>query len=739
MSAPRLGAHRNRCRRRIRRDDAGFSLLEAMVAIAVVAIVMTSVTALFARTITASSLDRSQQSAATLTTSALDRARSVGAIDAPLGRGHAAVTAQFAAFAASPVGPWLTSMDPLSSESAYAADLPTTPVTQTVGGTVFSVNYFVGGCHRQLSFSARSIDCTNDARETGLDYVELVRVVVAVTWPSSSCSGGTCYKIGAILLNGDSDPQFNLNADPQPPVLHDCLDQTVQIGSPLNPGDLPVLAIVQPNEPLPLCRLDGGIPPLTWSWNALPSGLEIFQERDEPGYGDILGTPDGTPGAVVTTLTVKDATGAESTGNPFTWTVEDPQPSVETPPTQYSRVGEPFSLALNHFCPPAETCSFSIDAPQPPAADGPADDPSGEDPSGDDPGDGSGGDEPEPSDEPSDGAAPAWSFDVDGNGVINGTAASEPMTLSPIVVTITTSSGKQASTGPFTWVFTDGPILPPLGDMSTTYQQAGSMGAGGDCGTYAPCGYSVTGPSWVGIDAGGTISGTAPAGGSYPVTVTLTDANGTSASSSFIWVVASEMTLTIPDQTTVSKVVSSACTSVTATLDLLAGVQIDGVAPTVPVSFVIKTQPTASWLAFNGTSKLAATAACANGDTDVTVVASAGPDGPSATATFHWAIKPVLAINGISNQTTTYVKTTGRGGSCTPYSTTVSLAGLVTGATGSVTFTVKPAVSGASISGSTLTLTSPSCTGSSSAVTVVATDSASNTASTSFTWTWKKA
>lgn len=654
-------SHRTRTRVRLplprpaRGDDGGFTLLEVMVSIAIITIVMAALTSLYARSISTSSLLRAKQSAAALATSALDTARSIGAVDAVLGRTQTAVDAQFAAFAGTPVAPWLASMDRAYGDGAYAADLPTTAVRQVMGGAAFDVNYFVGTCHRQYSYTSNPLDCTNGAKQHSLSYIDFVRVVVAVTWSDASCTGGTCYRVSAVLVNGDDDPLFNLNEqNPPPPDLHDCLDQSVMIGVPV---DIAIFGKAQPNESAPICTLDGGVPTFTWSATALPDGLTLDPD------GHIRGKPTGVAGAVTTRITVTDVYGVQpSTGNEFGWTVKDPAPTIETPLDQRSRVGAQFALSLSYTC-PAGGCTFTLAGPQDVEVLAPEPTP---------PADGDPTEPPADPTEPPPG--PDWTISVDPDGVIRGIASATPTILHGLTATVTAPNGKSATTGTFDWTFTDGPTLPVIGDRTSGAGETVSLPIAGDCGSHPSCQYTASGaPPGVSIDAAsGVMSGAATVPGQYTVTVTLTDSQSPadSATARFTWAVSDGTTIDpIPDQTWTP------------------GQQIDPIAVSVicgwaPCSFP---QGAATGLpasvGFDRPSGVISGSPSATGSGTATItVADAG--GNTVSVSFGWVSANRLGIAAIDNQSWrqgTAIGTLAIGATCDSAPCTVTGAGLPAG------------------------------------------------------------
>ncbi len=481
----------------------GFTLLEVIVSITLITVVTAALTTLFVRTLSSVNYLRSAQSAAAVTTAAIDHARSVGAAAAVAGRGGSDVSAQFASFAGTPVQPWLDGMDQAAAPAPSAdPDLPTTPVVQTVGGVDYSVSYLVGTCRRVSSDDQASQNCTNGSDSPDVSYVRYVRVVVAVTWPDASCDSGTCYRIGATLLNGDADPMFNFNTEPPPmPNLSACKNQAVAVGDQV---DLPVFGSAPAGEPQPICTLSGGVPSFTWSADALPSGLLLNQDAH------ITGTVDGAAGTVRTRITVRDAFLRQATGNQFTWTVL-PRLALGPVVDQVATKGKgitPFTLVATG------------------------------------------------------GSGSNYRYAATGLptgislGSTTGTFTGAPSAAGSfgVTVTVTDGSGKRTAEGSFTWRVYEALTPPALPDVNLTLGTALNLplpltGGSGNytmSATGLPTGTTLTGDSAAGYRITGTPTGT----GVYPVTLTVSDtaANQTTSASFSIRVYAKPVITNPGDQ-----------------------------------------------------------------------------------------------------------------------------------------------------------------------------------------------
>ena len=216
-------------RGRAREDrDAGFTLIEILVAMVLMAIVMSSLAVFFIGAQKSSSALRLREDATALGDGAMDQVHSVAIDQLLLNRDKFSSDAQWAA----PVTGvdlstmselWDTTSSPAPANNAGAdptkALLPTTPQTSSpptpllpagkpyiVNGVQFKVSYYIGRCYVPAGGGA----CTKVAPA---NPVTMDRVVVAVNWPikGGSCPLHTCAYVVASLISTTADPTFNVN------------------------------------------------------------------------------------------------------------------------------------------------------------------------------------------------------------------------------------------------------------------------------------------------------------------------------------------------------------------------------------------------------------------------------------------------------------------------------------------------------------------------------------------------
>lgn len=219
-----LEALYRRLRAASRSDEAGFTLIEVIVALTLLLFIMSSSIVFFVRSLQTSALQGQRSTATALGTQQLELARNVTPTDLLCGRTQTNVNAQWTAGLASTsptlvaeLGTTATAQDwdgknfgcSVPSWPAGTEALPTALQTVTVGKTAFSYRIFVGDCWVVGS------TCTagSGAAYTGANATKYeFRIIVAVQWTATSgltCSTGrTCYFVDETLRDWHSDPTY---------------------------------------------------------------------------------------------------------------------------------------------------------------------------------------------------------------------------------------------------------------------------------------------------------------------------------------------------------------------------------------------------------------------------------------------------------------------------------------------------------------------------------------------------
>ncbi len=190
------------------RDDAGFMLLETLLALTIISVVMASVSMFFLQSTVVTRKQADSQAAAQIAMAAVERATLLPGGAVLTGRSEQDVANQWRAPG---VDVYLQHTQLAWEEPDVAAAatqaLPTTVDPVLVGGdpSKFRRSWYVGVCWQPVNEGA----CVVVPEALRAGRIKMYRIIVAVTWSSKDCPGGLCSHVATTLtIHDQEDPTF---------------------------------------------------------------------------------------------------------------------------------------------------------------------------------------------------------------------------------------------------------------------------------------------------------------------------------------------------------------------------------------------------------------------------------------------------------------------------------------------------------------------------------------------------
>ncbi len=202
------------------RPESGMSLVEVIVALALIGIIAAGAATFFIKGVATSSKLQRDQAAATVATQAMEVVRAVDAQDPEvasvtnnllLGRSETAVKNQWNAAEATDTAATTAAWDANSTTATGTATIPLVSTTR-VSDMTYTVNTLIGVCYRPSAASRSAQECV----ATPATGVKTFRVTVVVTWKERGCSSFGCSYRLATLVDPTADPSWNLSTNPVP-------------------------------------------------------------------------------------------------------------------------------------------------------------------------------------------------------------------------------------------------------------------------------------------------------------------------------------------------------------------------------------------------------------------------------------------------------------------------------------------------------------------------------------------
>jgi prepilin-type N-terminal cleavage/methylation domain-containing protein len=187
-----------------RRDD-GFSLLETVVAIALISVMAAALSVVLVQAGATNRRHSDRRVAAQLAVDAIERAGQLPGEALLAGRTQSGVMAQPLAAGVADYFAGGRTEQVWADGGPASGGLPTT--AQAVPATPFAQNWYVGACWQPVAGGACTAALTPQQRAAAVPFL---RVIVAVTWPARECAPQRCSYVTSTLIGRQrADPLYH--------------------------------------------------------------------------------------------------------------------------------------------------------------------------------------------------------------------------------------------------------------------------------------------------------------------------------------------------------------------------------------------------------------------------------------------------------------------------------------------------------------------------------------------------
>jgi prepilin-type N-terminal cleavage/methylation domain-containing protein len=186
-------------------DEAGFSLLEVVVSLLLLAVVSTSALSLFVRAMHSTDVAGQRQQAVEVANSQLETVRALPPHNLVKGRTQTEVDALWSTAGTSTITSQSVKYFDGTGSASASDNVVAIEQSESLNHVAYTVRTFVDKCYQNASSSA----CGSAVTTTWM-----IRVSVQVTWglgagQHCATADGTCSYVASTLIDPSADPTFN--------------------------------------------------------------------------------------------------------------------------------------------------------------------------------------------------------------------------------------------------------------------------------------------------------------------------------------------------------------------------------------------------------------------------------------------------------------------------------------------------------------------------------------------------